>query len=510
MSDQKRDFSDFKLKIQRRTPNNERSYQRTYGRIRNNVQQYTDEEIIRSAIAEGDPATLREISRYYARTSGIYKNTLLMLANLLMYDTVVSPIFDVNKNINKEKTISTFYKALDFVDEMNIPVNFSRITYEVLSSGIYYGILRQDTGEGVTIQDLPVSYCRTRFKNSYNLDIPEFNVQYFDRITDDDLRAEALANYPTVVKSAYRRWHNGKSTTSWVEIPTELGGMCFYYEDQVPLLIASIPSIIKMSDAETREAKRDENELYKILIQKMPIDKNGELVFSLEEIYDIHDSVANMLQSVDTVDVLTTFGDTDLESIQDSSAATQSADRIEKYKTVAYDELGRSALLFNSNASSSLPYSIKKDEALMMGFARLYSTWIEYQINQKYEKSNLHFSFTILPITIYNRETYQSQYFQGAQYGYSKMYAGVALGIKQKNLVSLVSFENDFLNLTEKMIPLQSSYTSSGLEKNSDEKEQKDEVETTQNINTDEGGRPELETEQKSEKTVENEEHKEG
>ena len=63
----------------------------------------------------------------------------------------------------------------------------------------------------------------------------------------------------------------------------------------------------------------------------MPIDKDGELVFPLDEVAEIHSSVASMLQDIDTVDVLTTFGETDLESLQESSAAAQSADRIAKY-----------------------------------------------------------------------------------------------------------------------------------------------------------------------------------
>jgi hypothetical protein len=54
----------------------------------------------------------------------------------------------------------------------------------------------------------------------------------------------------------------------------------------------------------------------------MPIDKDGELVFPLDEVAEIHESVAGMLQDIDTVDVLTTFGETDLESLQESTSAT--------------------------------------------------------------------------------------------------------------------------------------------------------------------------------------------
>jgi len=42
------------------------------------------------------------------------------------------------------------------------------------------------------------------------------------------------------------------------------------------------------------------------------------------------------------------------------------------------------------------------------------------------------------------------------------MYAGVAMGINQSNIISLMTFENDYLKMSEKMVPLQSSYTTSG------------------------------------------------
>ena len=73
------------------------------------------------------------------------------------------------------------------------------------------------------------------------------------------------------------------------------------------------------------------------------------------------------------------------------------------------------------------------------------------------------------------------------------MYAGVAMGVKQVNQISLMTFENDMLGMTEKMIPLQSTYTSSG----------KDIVSSSSS-----GGRPPKDDTEKSEKTVQNVEGK--
>jgi hypothetical protein len=176
----------------------------------------------------------------------------------------------------------------------------------------------------------------------------------------------------------------------------------------------------------------------------------------------MHESVANMLQEIDTVDVLTTFGDTDLESLQENSAASQSADRINKYKSNAWDMLGRGEILFNPDGSSSLAYAIKKDETIMIPYLNMYENWIKFHLNYRFARTNLSFDFEILPITVFNRKELQSSYFQSAQYGYSKMFAGVAMGIKQMNQLSLMNFENDFLEMSLKMIPLQSTYTTSG------------------------------------------------
>lgn len=443
------------------------------------------EQIVRS----GDLDSLRQLSRYYYRTNSEYRENVDFLATLPFYDTFVTPIFEQGKG-SQAQIIKSFYNACAFVDKLDVKNTFTRITKSWLVNGMYNGILRE-IGNKVSIQDLPLEFCRTRFKDYNDLNILEFNVTYFERrFSDERERARMVATFPEVVQKAWRNWKEKKTADPWVMVSSADGGVNFCFaDDQTPLLIAALPKLRKLNDAVDREEKRDENELYKLLIQRMPIDKDGELVFGLDEVESIHQGVATMLQDLDTVDVLTTFGDTTLENLQDSSAATQSANRIDKYTKNAWNALGRGSILFNSENSSTLAYGIKKDESLMKSYLNMYSTWIRFQINQRFTRTGLTFDFEILPTTMFNLKDYQSIYFQGAQYGYSKMRAGVASGVKQLAQLSLMTFENDFLHMTEKMIPLQSSYTSSGNEGT-----------TAGN----EGGRPELPDEEKSEKTQAN------
>lgn len=420
---------------------------------------------------------------------------------------MVIPVFQEGRG-SKAQILKAFYAALDFVDKLDVPNTFARITTEWIKTGVYNGILRKD-GDKVSIQDLPLEYCRARFKDFNNLNILEFNLNYFNRISDETLRTEAVLTFPEIVQKAYKQWINHKLDDPWVMLPAADGGINFsFISDQTPLLIASIPKLKELDDAVKREEKRDENELYKLLIQQLPIDKEGELVFQLEEAAEMHASVADMLQDSDTVDVLTTFGDTTLESLQESSAASQSADRIEKYKKDAWDALGRGEILFNPEGSSSLPYAIKKDEALMIAYLNVYESWIKFHLNDEFGRKDVTFDFEILPTTVFNRQDLQTSYFRGAQYGYSKMFAGVAMGIKQMDQLSLMNFENEFLQMSLKMVPLQSSYTTSGNTIQNEEKNNSAAKNTTgnslSNDITNTGGRPELPDEQKSEKTQAN------
>lgn len=458
-------------------------------------------------IREGDLETLRSLSKYYYRTNSEYRNNIDFLAHLPLYDTMVIPVYQEGRG-SKSQILKAFYAACDFVEKLDIPNTFSRITTEWLKTGIYNGLLRKD-GDRYVIQDLPLEYCRTRFKDFNNLNILEFNLGYFDHIYDEESRLEALLTFPDIVQKAYRQWKNHTRDNEWVDLPAGTGGICFgFMGDLTPLLIASIPELKKLDDAVKREEKRDENELYKLLIQKMPIDNQGQLVFELDEVAEIHASVAEMLKNTDTVDVLTTFGDTSLESLQETSAASQSSDRIDKYKKNAWDALGRGEILFNPEGSSSLAYEIKKDEALMIAYLNVYETWIRFHLNDMFARKDVHFDFEILPTTVFNRQDLQISYFRGAQYGYSKMFAGVAMGIKQTDQLSLMNFENDFLEMSAKMVPLQSSYTTSGNtiqseEKNNSSAQNTSNSSSSQDI-TNTGGRPELPDEQKSEKTQAN------
>ena len=104
--------------------------------------------------------------------------------------------------------IRAFYNACSFVEALDVKNTLSRITREWLKTGIYFGIL-QELGDKVVVQDLPIAYCRTRFKDFNNLNVLEFNITYFtNTYMDERLRDAAVLNFPEVVQVAWRKWKN--------------------------------------------------------------------------------------------------------------------------------------------------------------------------------------------------------------------------------------------------------------------------------------------------------------
>ena len=57
---------------------------------------FTVEEI-EAIIRGGDINMLRELSRYYYRTNGIYRNNVDLFASLPLYYTMVTPIYEIGK-----------------------------------------------------------------------------------------------------------------------------------------------------------------------------------------------------------------------------------------------------------------------------------------------------------------------------------------------------------------------------------------------------------------------------
>lgn len=421
------------------------------------------------------------LSRNFFYKDSFYKRIIIYYATLLKYIGILIPNPSAGNELSTPYIQKRYNGALDYIDKINLPELFTRISLRALIDGCYYGILQNVSKTDFVILDLPAEYCRSNFRDFHGNDIIEFNVTYFNSITDVDIRKQALKVYPKVVADHYRRYMKGQVKTAWVKVPTDIG-FCFpFTDDGRPLFLDLIPATMDYDEAVDINRERDLEEIRKIIVQKIPHMTDATLLFEPEEAAVMHDGAVNMMKGNKNISVLTTYADVDAVVSNASSEASTNA--LEKSLQNVYSKGGVSGQLFAPTGSQALMTSIRNDIALMMMLGNKYSRFLTYIVNSLYANSNITFKYTLLPISYYDTSEFITDSFKLAQSGYSFLIPSLALGITQKDLVNLKSLENDTLKLLETLIPLSSAYTQSSGEV----------------------GRPTLPTEEKSSKTIQNE-----
>lgn len=319
----------------------------------------------------------------------------------------------------------------------------------------------------------------------------ELNMRFFDNyFTDVQYRMKVLKMFPKEIQKAYVLYKEGKlvegTERGWVLLDPQTSIKFNIGNTDFPILINSIPSIIDLDQAQDLDRQKTMQQLLKIIIQKVPLDKNGDLQFDGDEIKDLHNTAVQMLKRAIGVDVLTTFADISVEDMHDGNSIT-SKDDLEKVERTVYNNLGISKNLFNAEGNLASTNSIVNDEATMRELLYQYKSLLN-KVVSKFNKSQYYFTVSILETTVYNYKELSKMYKEQVAIGYSKMLPQIALGHSQSSILASAEFENQILNLSNIMIPPYNTNTMSG--------KQLSEVNSV--------GRPQKEDNEKSEKTIAN------
>lgn len=456
---------------------------------------------IERAIERQDIAALRVLSNEFFLRSGIYSRLCRYVAYLYRYDWFVIPIINSDK-VNEDKVIDNWFKACTILDNSRLKRNFGEIALKVVRNGCYYAYRIQQK-EAEYLQELPLAYCRSRYRlNGKN--IVEFNVKYFDDcFRDAEYRVRVLKMFPKEFQQGYIKYKKGAldkdfngDQTGWISLDPEKTIKFNLNNSDVPLFVSIIPKIMDLEDAQELDKKRMEQQLIRLIIQQMPINKDGVIIFDVEEARELHRNAVQMVGEAVGVDVLTTFADVKVEDLSDKSNMS-AADQLDKVERTVYNEAGVSQMQFNTSGNLALEKSIANDEATMTDLLLQFEEYAEsilYSFNRTPKKC--YYKVQMLPTTIYNYKELSKMYKEQTQIGFSKLLPQVALGQSQSMVLATAVFENEMMHLGDLFIPPQMSSTMSGKAASGD----------TEASGGSKGGRPELPDDQKSEKTIINRE----
>ena len=462
---------------------------------------------VEKALEHRDIKKLRAVSNYYFIKSGIYSRLCRYMAYLYRYDWMITPIRYDDK-IKDDKVIEGWLKATAFLDNCHLKKNFGEIALKVVRNGCFYGY-RIEQKNACYFQELPIDYCRSRFKLN-GQPIVEFNVRFFDdKFSDTEQRIKILKMFPKEFQQGYIKYKkntlkkdfNGDST-GWIALDAGYAFKFNLNHSDVPLFISIIPKLMDLEDAQDLDKKKMEQQLIRLIIQEMPIDKNGDLVFDVDEARELHKNAVSMVGQAVGVDVLTTFADVHVEDLSDKGNES-AADQLDKVERTVYNEAGVSQMQFNTSGNLALEKSILNDEATMLNLVLQFEEFSEslLKIFNKNPK-RLKYQVQMLPTTIYNYKDLSKLYKEQTQIGFSKLLPQIALGESPSTVLATAIFENQIMKLDEIFIPPQMSSTISKAQQSGRANGQED----TNASAGEEGGRPELPQDEKSDKTIANEE----
>ena len=480
-----------------------------------------DKRYLYKALLENDYKTLREFSRFFYKSSGIYQKLCQYVAYMYRYDWYIVPEI-LDDTVKTEKVLKDFSRMLNYLDNTYIKKVCGDIALKVVIDGAYFGYLVPST-DSLIIQELPLEYCRTRYSVK-GMPAIEFNMAYFDTFKDINYRMRVLDLFPDEFKKGYMLFKKGKLQPDYQGDPGGwyllTPGLAFKFNlnnSDVPAFINVIPAILDLDSAQDLDRRKQMQKLLKIIIQKLPLDKNGDLIFDVDEARDIHNNAVAMLQRAIGVDVLTTFADVESIDMSDKNTTT-TTDDLAKVERTVYNAAGTSKNIFNTDGNLALEKSILEDESSIRNLLLQFVIFFDRIIQERNTNRRKYaFRFYMLETTQYNYQNLSKMYKEQATIGHSKILAQIALGHSQSFILNTAHFENEVLHLAQLMLPNLMSSTMNledllgKTDKDDNSKTQK-KTEEQKIISTSKGseeksaGRPEKDDDQKSEKTIQNKE----
>ena len=452
---------------------------------------------------------LRNISNFYYNMNGIYERVCNYFAQLYRYDWYVVPEV-IDDSIKEDKILKDFSKVLNYLDNSYVRKICQDIALEIMKNGCYYGYL-VPSSDSIILQQLPIEYCRSRYTVA-GMPAIEFNMKFFDTFKDMNYRLKVLNLFPDEFKKGYLLYKQGKlpaevqgdSSGGWYLLDVDSAIKFNFNGSDIPPFVNAIGALLDLDAAQDLDRRKQMQKLLKIFVQKLPLDKNGDLIFDVDEARDIHNNGVQMLKRAVGVDVLTSFTDVYSIDLSDKNTCT-TTDDLEKVERALFNALGISQNLFNTDGNLSLEKSILNDESVVRNLLCQFSIFFDKVIDKKYSNGKKYkFNFYMLETTQYNYKDLAKLYKEQTQIGYSKMLPQIALGHSQSFILNSVHFENEVLHLSEIMIPPLMSSTMSSEDVLGNKKSTNGSNSNSASGNA--AGRPEKADSEKSEKTIQNKE----
>lgn len=404
---------------------------------------------------------LRALSWYLLYRSHVYYRIINFFSNMFSLDCrSIIPNYDLVKENNPEKYLKVYQQTLDEVGNMRLQQEFYNIFFTCFVQDIYYGIyLHDDTG--VFHLQLPADYCKISGK---------FMTGDFAYVFDASWlrsRQELIEYIPDPFKKIWDEYQ--RTGERWQSIPPEMQVcMKFRAEDYeliVPPFTGIFNSIINLADLEDIQQAGDEASIYKMLwyeletiqgsksIDDWKIDPDLAIPYFDRFTDSVPDYIATAIIPGQIHEI-----DFDNDNATDTTKVAKATEQV--LNTAGGAEVLNGATINNTYAFKMA--SIANTEFAISSLLPQLQSWVKRMLGYENIRDC---KVKFMPISVYTKADYREQLLNDSQYGLPFQLAlGTLSSFSEKDVLSLNYLEQTILDLKNRFVPMNSSYTQSGNE----------------------------------------------
>ena len=404
---------------------------------------------------------LRALSWYLLYRSHIYYRIVHFFSEMFCLDCrSIIPKYDLVKENNPDKVLKAYQSTLNAVSAMRLQQEFYPIIFTCFVQDIYYGIYLHDE-TGVFHMQLPADYCKISGKFMTGDFSYVFDVSWLRN------RQELIEYLPEAFEEA---WKNYQSTgEKWQALPPEIQVcMKYRYEDYeliVPVFTGIFNSIINLADLEDIQQAGDEASIYKMLwyeletisgsktIDDWKIDPDLALPYFDKFTDNVPPYIATAIIPGQIHEI-----DFDNDNATDTTKVAKATEQV--LNTAGGAEVLNGATINNTYAFKMA--SIANTEFAISSLLPQIQSWVTRMLT--YESAS-DCKVRFMPISVYTKSDYRDQLLSSGQYGLpTKLAINTLNGFNEKDTLAMNYVEEEILHLSDKLVPLNSSYTQSGTE----------------------------------------------
>lgn len=410
-----------------------------------------------AGVGSGTNRAIEASVRAYS-TEPIYSEIIDYLSNIYLWRYYYLPvdILSFTEKDRDKKLYAQMYAAMgEIVDGLNIEVTYPMILTKLFTEGIVYLIsdIDSSTNAVYTIM-LDPKYCRPVMMTQFGTGVFQFDLNYFSTFRTESKREEILNSFPKMFKKAYEEYIVDK-TKRYLIVDGRFSTYIRLNEFNFPTNLRILEGIKDLHSHREIELERSASLLEKIVTHRIPVH-DGMPLFEIDEVKDLHKDMASVVNKGSKVNLLTTFGETNVLALQQANQVQNEV--LTKASEVIYQTGGLNLSLFSGANTQAIITSLARDASIVWKHVQQLTNFYNLSVNNLYNFKDYQVEIVMLPVTHYSLQKDMELYRRNAEFGVGKLELIVASGTKQKHIDHKARLE-EFLKLEDILKPLKSSHT---------------------------------------------------